>query len=170
MLFQYIEFGDPLAFLSSQQHWQSRGQTSPGDKWRALVTLEPFRAAFDPSSPAYWRRMCNHAHAPFSLQFANPVYFLFVGVLVAIGARKRWLTPPETLLAGGLLIIPYLTKSYENIMVSHARFSAVVLPGYLVLGQILWRIPGPLSAALLAFCAFLLGAYAGMFVAWHNFL
>jgi len=49
------------------------------------------------------------------------------------------------------------------------RFAAVVVPVYLVLGQLLARLP-PAGAALAAgLSGFLLGAYSALFAAWYRF-
>jgi hypothetical protein len=48
------------------------------------------------------------------------------------------------------------------------RFTAVVVPMYLVLGRLLARLPAPLAAALLCLSGFFLAAYAALFAAWHR--
>src|SRR5262245_11672484 len=55
MLYLGTSFGDPLAFSHTQTYWAARRAGSAAEKFLALVTLEPFRTLFDPSSPGYWR-------------------------------------------------------------------------------------------------------------------
>jgi hypothetical protein len=45
----------------------------------------------------------------------------------------------------------------------------VVVPGYLVLGNIFSRLPAPLVACLAAMSGFYLGGCAAMFAEWHKF-
>ena len=104
----------------------------------------------------------------FSWTAVNPVYFVLTAILNLIGAGMRWLSTYETTLAMALLIIPYFTRAYEMAMASQARFAAAVFPAYLVLGNILARLPEPLPWALLAVSAFYLGAFSALFAAWHR--
>ncbi len=49
------------------------------------------------------------------------------------------------------------------------RFAAVVFPQYLVLGQIMSRMPAPIAAMILAISGFFLGCYAAFFAAGYRF-
>lgn len=169
MLYQWANFGDPFAFVKTQATWRMRPPTLAADKLTALVTLAPIWSIFDPPSPAYWERFEPGNFPLFSLHFANPLYFLFAAGATVLGWYKGWLRPCEILLAAGLLLIPYLASSYEMYMAGAARFAVVVLPVYLVLGQLLYRIPPVLAATLVAHSGFLLAAYAALFAAWHRF-
>ena len=66
-------------------------------------------------------------------------------------------------------MIPYVTKGSESLGFSFARFSAVALPAYFVMGKLLSRLPGPYAAALLAVGAFFLGIWSALFAAWYDF-
>ena len=86
----------------------------------------------------------------------------------AIGRfRRRWLTSYQILLAVRLLAIPYVTRAYEFTMQSQGRFAAVVFPVYIVLGQLLARLPTAVAVALLALSGFLMAAYAALFATGH---
>jgi hypothetical protein len=105
----------------------------------------------------------------FSLHLANPVYFLLAAALLAVGAWQRWLNGLELALGAGLLLIPYVTRSHEMCMGAMGRFAAVAVPVYLVLGQLLARLPAVVSALLASLSGFLMGVYAALFAAWYRF-
>jgi hypothetical protein len=171
MAYQWFAFDDPLAFARTQAHWRVRpatGPTGPSEHAVALLTLEPLWSVADPSSPCCWRHHEPETNPLFSLHLANPIYFVFTVALVAVGGCKRWLSREEVLLAAGLLLIPYLTRSHEMCMGSMGRFSATVFPAYLVLGQLLARLPAPAAALVLVFSGLFLAAYSALFAAWHR--
>jgi hypothetical protein len=169
MSFLWFVFGEPLAFVKTQAHWNERVVTL-GDRVGGLLTLEPLRAVYDPASACYWGRVPPRSNPLFNLKAANPVYFLATVCLVGLGVWKRWLNAREVILALGLLGIAYWFQASRACMTSQARYASVVFPVYLVLGQLLHRAPAPLSAALLAISALLLGTYAMMFVSWYWFI
>ena len=155
--------GHPLA--KTQAHWHQRPLVSPLEKAKALAILEPIWSAYVPSSPAYWRNLARNESAPFSLQFANPLFFSGTCVLLILGGCRGWLTRPEIFLALGLLLIPYGSRAYEMCMASQGRFTAVIFPVYIVLGHLLTRMPKWGSAIVYAVCIFLLATYASHFAA-----
>ncbi|HUY88947.1 MAG TPA: hypothetical protein VMV10_09455 [Pirellulales bacterium] len=165
MAFQYAAFGEPLAFAKAQQHWGVRSAGAFAEKLVSLATLEPVLAVYSESSPTFWGLADNGAAEWFSLQFANPLYFVTAIALIAFGAHRRWLAADETLLAVLLLLIPYATRGYEMGMGSMGRFVAVVFPIYLVAGQLLGRAPAAITAALISLSAFMMGAYAAFYAA-----
>jgi len=166
MAFQWIAFGEPLAFVKTQVHWNERS-LGFADQMIGAFTLEPIRAVYDPSSACYWGRVPPQDNLLFNLKAANPVYFLAAVALVGAGAWKRWLNGRELLLSAGLLLIPYCLAASRAGMSSHARYAAVVFPMYLVLGHLLHRTPPPLAAALLAISGLFLAIYSAMFVSWY---
>lgn len=168
MAFLWFVFGEPLAFVKTQSYWTERSMDL-GQRVLGLLTLEPLRATYDPSGPCYWGRVPPRGNPLFNLKAANPVYFLAAVALIALGARKRWLTAPEVLLSMGLLGIPYCLQASRMGMTGQARFAAVVFPVYLVLGQLLQRMPAPLAAALLAISGLFLAVYSAMFASWYWF-
>jgi hypothetical protein len=166
MLFQYCQFGDALAFAHAQDFWRTR---SPGgNKYLALLTLEPIWSLYWPESEAYWRNRAQERDPLFSLRFANPVYFLSFAVLVIFGRIRRWITTPESLFAALLLLIPYVTRSFEMCMASHGRFAAVAFPVYFVLGHLLVKVPSPWNIAVVVPFAFLMAAYAALFASGYT--
>ncbi len=170
MIFQYVRFAEPLAFIKTQVHWRCREKSNREEQVLAAATLEPLWTVYDETSPAYWRRHDRELGAAFSLQFANPIYFAGMAFLVGFGAWRRWLSTEEVLYAAGILLIPYLSKSYEWCMGSHARYTIVAFPAYLVLGRLLAALPWLYAAALLALSGFLLGTYAALFAGWYFFI
>lgn len=168
MLFQYLEFGEPFAFAQTQENWRTRAAVPLPTRLLGLLTLEPVRAIFDPESPCYWQGPAPEINPFFSMHLANPFYWLGALALVGIGIWKRWLTTYEWSLAFGLLLVPYVLRSHDMCMAGMGRFTAVVLPIYLVLGQLLARLPAPIAATLLALSGFFLGTYAALFAAWYR--
>jgi hypothetical protein len=168
MLFQWLAFGAPLAFAKTQAHWRIRPGVSLGEQAISLMTLEPIWSVYDPSSPCYWRLHESDGNAVFSMQFANPIYFVATAALIVFGGIRGWLNRNELALAAGLLLIPYVTRSHEMCMGSMGRFAAVAFPAYLVLGHILARMPGPAAALVLAISGFWMGIYAALFAAWYR--
>lgn len=168
ILFLGLTFGEPLAFLKAQVHWNER-PVNLVQRTLGLLTLEPIRAVYDRSSPCYWARVPPQGNLLFNLKAANPVYFLGSVALVALGARRRWLNANEVLLAAGLLGIAYCLQGSRTCMNSQARYASVVFPVYLVLGQLLHRAPPTLASALLAISGVFLAIYSMMFVSWYWF-
>lgn len=167
ILYQWHSFGEPFAFALTQAHWRMRPPTTVGEKMVSLLSYQPIWSVYDPLSMAYWGRWGNGPW--FNVRFLNPVYFVGTAVTVVIGAYARLLTRAEVLLALGLLLIPYLTRAYENAMFSHARFALVVFPAFIVWGHALARMPMAVVASLFGLMGFLLGCYSALFAAGHPF-
>jgi Gpi18-like mannosyltransferase len=163
MAYLFAAFDEPLAFASSQMNWRMDAREHPLSKTVSLLTLEPIWGLYVPSWPRFWQRYETHRNPLFSLIFANPIIFIAAIALIVMGACKRWLSRDEVLLAAGLLLIPYITRSYEMSMASMGRFAAAAVPLYLALGNLLWRTPLPLMGWLLALSSFFLSAYAILF-------
>lgn len=165
MAFQYWKFGQPFAFVLTQEHWHLRPPAPIGERLVSLLSWEPIRNVYMPGAPGYWRSTDGVGISLFSLQFANPIYFLGTVGLVALGAGLRWLTVEELLMSIAFLAIPYFTRGFEMCMASQGRFAAVVFPGYIVLGQLLSRAGTAMAVAILALTAFLMAVYAALFAA-----
>jgi hypothetical protein len=168
MVFLWLAFDEPLAFIKTQAHWRVRA-VGVADRTIGLATLEPVRTLYEPSCPCYWGHAPPRENILFNLKAVTPIYFFGTAVLVGVGAYRRWLNGREVLLSVGLLLIPYCLHASPTCMGSHARYAASVFPAYLVLGQLLHRMPAPLSAALLALSGLFLGLYSAMFVSWYWF-
>ena len=165
---QFWKFGDPLIFASTQQYWHVGPSASLGRKILAFGSWEPIWSVYTPGTPGYWRQF--GADLPiFNLQFMNPIYFVGTAALVGIGASKRWLTRYEILASIPLLLIPYVTKGFDNAMLSHGRFAAVVFPAYIVVGHLLAKLPREVAISLLCLSAFLMGIYAAEYAAGKPF-
>jgi hypothetical protein len=158
-----VAFGDPLAFSSAQDHWRYRTEIPFGQKILAIVTFEPLWSVYDPSGPAYWGRFDWSLVPPFSLMAANPVYFVAAVGLVAVGRWQRWLSVEEFAVALGLLLIPYASRGYYSCMLGQGRYAMAVFPVYLVLGQILARLPPPVAAASLTLSGTMMAVNAALF-------
>lgn len=169
MIFQYMAFGEPLAFAQTQTHWRWRPEV-PGDaKALALLSFEPVWSVYLPSSVVHWSRTGDPDSWWLNLSFANPIYFCATGALVAIGAWKSWLTRYEVLASVCLLGIPYLTRAHETGMISHARFASLVFPAYIVLGHCLARMPATLAWCALFGGGVLMGIYLALFAMGYSF-
>jgi len=170
MAYQAARFDDPLAFARTQDHWRLRPPLTPVEKTASLLTLEPVWSTFNPSSSCCWSRFEPDNNPLFSLQLANPLYFLLAVGLTLLGGCKGWLNRHELSLSACLLLIPYLTKSQDMCMAGMGRFVAVAFPSYLVLGRLVCRLPPCLAGSLLGISAFLLGMYAALFASWYRIL
>jgi hypothetical protein len=165
LAFQYSEFGDPFAVFKAHDQWRVRPDDSPIDKATALFTLEPIYEVYNSASPAYWAKLDDHGLPWFSLQFMNPIFFVAAIGLLVLGARRRWLSVEETSLAGLMLFIPYLTRAHEMCMGSMGRFVAVVFPVYLVVGELLARLPAPIRTAVVVLSGVFLVGYTALYAA-----
>lgn len=167
MIYQALEFGDPIAFVRAQAAWGGRKPPSLGRKVIALATLEPFRTLYNPSVPGYWGKSTGPLDFPFSLRAADPFFFAGAAVLVLVGFVKGWLSKCESAAGALLLLIPYWTHGYEHCLLSTGRYAAAVVPIYPVIGRLAVRLPAPLVASLAAASGFLLGAEAAFFSRWY---
>lgn len=158
-------FGSVSAFAQTQVHWRSHADAGGAEKLLALLTGEPIWNTYVPESARYWRSRELHPIALLSLPFMNPVYWLLMFGLIGFGAARRWLSVPEALLGLGLALLPYVTKGFDNSMLSFARFSAVVMPGFLVLGRLVAAGPAPAGGLLAAASGALLALTAALFAA-----
>lgn len=170
MIFQLIQFGDPLLFFKSEATFNQLPGSSVGAKLLSDLSLATAWQVFDPSSVHYWEHNETIHNPLFSLSFANPLYFFAAILLLFIGIRKHWLNRVEAITAFLLLFIPYFTKGYDISMAGTARFVSAIFPLYLVLGNILARLPAPLAAGCLALSGFYLGLYSALFAAWHRII
>jgi hypothetical protein len=169
-LFQLVHFGDPLLFVKAEATFTNRHDGSMGDKFLSDLTGATAWRVFDPSSVHFWERSDTTHNPLFSLSFANPLYFGAGLLLLVLGIRKRWLNRVEATVSVLLLLIPYFTKGYALSMAGTARFTSAVFPLYLVLGNLLVRLPAPLAAGFLAVSGFFLGLYSALFAAWYRFI
>jgi hypothetical protein len=172
MFFQYLTFGNPLAFAQSQEHWTCRvpvPEATLNVKLWALLKLEPILSVYDPQSLRFWNHAGSSNDALFNLFFWNPLLFVLTVLLVAWGACRKWLTGSEVVLGAMLVVIPYLTRAYEMSMASHARFAAAVIVIYPVLGRLLAALPPPAAGAAVSLSAVLLAFWTALYTAGYPF-
>jgi hypothetical protein len=158
-------FGEPLAFVQTQEHWALREETSALRKVAGLISLEPFWSVYLPGSPCAWHHLNKGLPCYLSLPFFDPLIFATWIVLAVIGWRCSWLDRREIILVAGLLAIPYVTRSFEMCMVSHGRFAGLAFPGYIVLGHLLSRAHVVVAVLILAVFGTYLAIFAGEFAA-----
>jgi hypothetical protein len=167
MLYQQLAFATPWAFVQTQEHW-TLGM--PADRrWQAkaesLLALEPIWGVYNPESQRYWEKTLPCGGPWFSILYWNPILFLLAAGLVTLGRCKHWLTASECILCMSLLAIPYLTRAYEMSMGSHARFAAVALGQYLVIGRLFGPAGAPLRFAICAPLAALSCLFTSLYAA-----
>ena len=162
MAFQRRRFGDPLAFVRVQDAWTPI-DVGLLEQLPHVLALEPLWGVYAPDSPLYWRNFCPIGHPLFSLQFANPLFWLVAVALVAWGAARRRLLPAEAVLAFGLLAVPFVTHGYRSAMLAEGRYAAVAGPAFLVLGRLLGRLPRPVAAAALVGSTVMLFVYSFLY-------
>lgn len=141
MCFLYYQFGDPLLFIKAQDMYYTRLPLDLERRVESLLSFEPIWAVYVPTHSTYWR--IRHGGIPplFSIQFANPLYFVFAVFLTLMGYQWRWLTQYEAVLSSCMLAMTYVTRGFEMGMNSQGRFMSVVFPVFLVLTQCLSRSP-----------------------------
>jgi hypothetical protein len=165
MLYQYMAFGDPLAFAGAHATWRFREPLPLAEKLLALFTLEPLWSVYDPQSAVYWGTRDRHGLPWFSLTFFNPILLIGAVALTAYGAWRRWLDAAEVSFIALVLAIPYIARSYEMGAGSMGRFVSVAFPLYLVGGRILAGLPVAASAALVVSSAGFLLIFSALFCA-----
>jgi hypothetical protein len=163
--FLWWQFGEPFAWVKSQQMWYNRPDPGLLNKLLALAAFEPVWASYDLLSICYWHQPGQPDLALLSMRFWNPIYFVAAVALMGVGIWKKWLNQYEILLGIALLLIPYLTRGCEMCMESQGRFVSIVFPIYLVLGQLLARLPAPVAVALIAASALMMAIHAATFAA-----
>ena len=171
MAYLYMKFDSPLAFAQTQEHWTFLAPVNGTsfDKFVSLITFEPIRGVYDSTSQRHWSAGDLQGNPLFSLLFWNPIFYLFSWFMIALGWWKRWLNGTEIVLSLGLLLIPYVTRGYEMSMASHARFAAVVIPQYFVLGKLFAMLPQAIAGCLCALMGMVLGLWTALFVAGYRF-
>jgi hypothetical protein len=170
MLFQFLAFGEPLAFAKTQQQWSLTRGTPHVDQWIRAASLEPIVSVYDPRSPAYWKRQDTIDNPIFSLAFANPIYMVSMALLVLLGWRKGRLNGGEVLLSAFFILVPYVTHSYRYHMLCQGRYSAMAFPAYMVLGQLALRAPRWLVVIVAAVFVFFLATYSALLAAWYRLI
>jgi hypothetical protein len=153
-VFLFVQFGDPMVFAKTQEHWGKAAPTLT-TKLFALLSYQPIWEIYLCQPVGGW--------SVFAWEQVNPVYFAVSVIMILYGACRRRLNVYEISLAAMLLLIPYLTRGYELNMASSARFAAVVFPVYLILGEVLSRLPPAVSAVILGISTFFLGAFTALF-------
>ena len=156
MGYQWLEFGDALAFAKTQANWAARKTPSAWTKLIALATLEPIWTLYNPAATGYWANDTAALDFPFSLRAADPIFFVGALELTIGGYVERRVSKYEALSGIFLMLIPYVTQGSEQHLVSMGRFSTVVLPVYIVLARIAVRLPAPVVAAMAALSGILL--------------
>jgi hypothetical protein len=170
MTYQWIAFGEPFAFIQTQVHWNHRPPAANLlELAERLGTAEPILAVYDPSQRGYWAKWPPENLPIFNLVFANPIYFAVGIILVSLGGFRRWLNAKEITFGIIVILIPYLTHADRACMAGEARYSSAVIPIYLVLAHLLWRLPPPVAALLSVSSANFLAIYAALFVSWYWF-
>jgi hypothetical protein len=167
MAYQYARFDTPIAFIVVQQHWAFH-TPQPGDiptKFLRLALAEPLWNAYVPGSSRHWVRFDQHGVPMIGIMFWNPIFFAITAAAVAFGWYRGWLTRPEAALGFLLLFIPYVTRADEMSMGSHARFAAVAIPAYVVLGRVLGRLPPFVTWVVFAAFATVLALWSALFAA-----
>jgi hypothetical protein len=155
-------FAEPFGFALTQDNWRMRPRIPLSEKLLKLLILEPLWWQYMSAARTPWA----NDNPLFSMPLTNPVFFAGVLWIVIWGTCRRRLDAREALLAAGLLVIPYVTRGYDNGLLSMGRFIAAVPALYLVLAEWLARMPPTGAAALLALSGFLLAVYSAEFAVW----
>ena len=163
MTYQYIEFGDPLAFVHAQSFFKGRPTPGPVKKLVSLAMFEPIWTLLVlKSSPL----LASPDRVVFNLGAADPIVFLMAGALIVFGQRRRLLSPGETIVSAALLATSYISIGYESYMRSQGRYAAAIVPIYLVIGHLLARYPATVPPVLIVFST-LFFVYLCLFFSGH---
>jgi len=168
MAFQWLEFGDPLAFAKTQSHWLIGSNKYHDEKWLSLLAFEPIWRVYDSSYPGYWEKI-GPPNVFWNLQFANPLLYVSIFALVIVGIVRGWLNRFEVSFSIGVLLIPYVTRAAEMCFASHGRFAAVAFPAYIVAGKLIASWPNYLKIIIGLLFAALLCLYTVCFAGGNGF-
>lgn len=163
------EFGDPWIFASNHTFFNDRGRVSD-PLWPRLAKLlifEPVWSNYLPGNPRYWASSPDTVNPLFSLRFMDPIFFVATAVIVAYGAWKRQLDRYELATSVLLLLIPYVSKGYDNAMRGHARYALVVVPAFWVIGRLLHQAPREAQFCCIAISAAYMTLFSALFASWH---
>jgi hypothetical protein len=163
--YQWAVFGEPLAFFKTQHFWRMRPSLPAWQMAVALASWEPIWSVYTPGLPGYWKSVDPGLPLVLSYQSMNCILFVGAMVLLAAGRLKGWLTWHETLFGVAHLVFTYTLAGYRFAMLSQGRFVSVVFPIYIVLGQLLARLPWPAAAAVLLVSTFYLGTFSALLAA-----
>jgi hypothetical protein len=155
----HAEFGDALAFVHAQEAWGRVRHSLPEKLW-SLATFGPLWRAMDPAAPGYGIPRHPGLVGLFSNQIGDAVCWLLGGVLLGVGAWKRWLNWYELLL--GVLLFAFATwfQADRTDLASQGRYMSVIFPGFLVAGRLLAAIRWEFRVAIGAIAAGLYVNYA----------
>lgn len=167
MVFQYLKFDTPIAFVLAQQQWAFY---SPPDgqiptKALRLLLAEPVWNAYVPGSSRHWEQFDPHGMPLLGVMFWNPLLFVLAVAAMLFGWLRDWLNRPELILGFGLLFIPYITRGDEMSMGSHARFAAIALPAFVVAGRLLSHLPPAATWIVFAGLTPILALWSALFAA-----
>ena len=165
MAYQGWAFGEPLAFVKTQQFWRMRPPLPAGEMIVTLASWEPIWSVYLPGMAGYWADIDPGIPLLLSYHSANCVAFVGAIALLVVGGIKGWLSRGELVLGGCLLAIPYISAGYRFCMASQGRYVSVVFPIYLVIGQLLCRMPRAVAIGVLAVLAAYLMWFSAMLAA-----
>jgi hypothetical protein len=170
MIYLWAQFGHPLAFAQTQEHYSLMPQVPVPDRVASLLALEPLWGYIDPDSPFHWDRHRWFEPSVFAAPVMDRTAFVVWAVLTWLGWHRRWLTTEEALLSVGLVGVSYVLRGYEMAFFSMGRFVSVAFPIYLVYGRLLAAAPLAVSVSLLCVSGFFLAAYTALFAAGYTLI
>ncbi|MGI8980967.1 MAG: hypothetical protein ACR2FY_17200 [Pirellulaceae bacterium] len=167
VVYQWIEFGNPFAFIETQGNWSSLQFDTVQDKLVHAITLGPVRDVFDDATACYWGNVAPHENPLFNMRVMNVLYFIACVWAICEGIRRKWLTREEILFAFCVLGIAYVSQAGRACMMAQGRYCSVVFPQYLVVAGCLAKCHDSVRLAVVAGMAVLLFVNASMFSAWY---
>lgn len=168
ILLQWLLFSEPLAFIHTQHYWRTQFPVGWADKISSLLVLEPFWGAFDSSSHFYWKQFDKSLSPILSLVVFNRLAFAAAFSLLYIGFHSKILNTPEFMVSLFFILLPYITKGYDNSMISMARFTAVIFPLYGVASRLLLHLPHFLAIIVILLLLMQLLAFSALFGAGYQ--
>jgi len=165
MAFLEGNFNEPLAFAKSQRYWNLDIDQPFTDKLPSILTFEPIWGAFGVETTRQTAVGVYVGGRCIPISALNGFVYLSGIALVVVGRFRGWLGNGEFFAAIGLFAIPYVTRGYDSVLLSFARFTSVVVMIYPPLTIILLKSPYFLRIAYLLLCTALLFLFSALFAA-----
>jgi hypothetical protein len=167
MLAQKYYLGNALAFVTAQQHWQLRDpKYFSSDTLLFLLRGEPFWAVIGPSGHDFHRGITpNSTVLLFDWDWVNVISIMGMLSLIVLGIRAGWINRYEVGFAFAMLLFVYCLQGPRAGVASGARYMSVILPGFTVAGQLLYRGRPWMSCIVLSVAAVFLALFSACYVA-----
>jgi hypothetical protein len=147
VLYLWWRFGDPWSFATAQSRWNRVGDITLAEKMVSLISLRPVIASLTEVLRDAGRD--GVITLVLTVSPLNSILFVLSALAVCAAVRRGMWSGESTILASGLLVVPYVMRGIETQMAGHARFCAVILPLYVYCASFLARAPATVKASVI---------------------